>query len=59
MLQLPDHRLTHLRELEAESIHIFREVVAEFSNPAMLYSVGATELIDVNDILIQGDVNNE
>ena len=40
MLQLPEHRLTHLRELEAESIHIFREVVAEFSNPAMLYSVG-------------------
>lgn len=34
------HRLTHLRKLEAESIHIMREVIAEFENPAMLYSVG-------------------
>jgi len=33
-------KLTHLRKLEAESIHIMREVVAEFDNPAMLYSVG-------------------
>ena len=32
--------LTHLRQLEAESIHIFREVVAEFENPVMLYSIG-------------------
>lgn len=32
--------LTHLRELEAESIQIFREVAAEFENPVMLYSVG-------------------
>ncbi|HEY5674983.1 MAG TPA: sulfate adenylyltransferase subunit CysD [Malonomonas sp.] len=32
--------LTHLRQLEAESIHILREVVAEFENPVMLYSVG-------------------
>jgi sulfate adenylyltransferase subunit 2 len=32
--------LTHLRQLEAESIHIMREVVAEFENPVMLYSVG-------------------
>jgi sulfate adenylyltransferase subunit 2 len=31
---------THLRRLEAESIHIFREVVAEFENPVMLYSIG-------------------
>lgn len=31
---------THLRRLESESIHIFREVVASFSNPVMLYSVG-------------------
>ncbi|MEA2029624.1 MAG: sulfate adenylyltransferase subunit CysD, partial [Campylobacterota bacterium] len=35
-----DDRLTHLKQLEAESIHIMREVIAEFSNPAMLYSVG-------------------
>ncbi|ADG94737.1 sulfate adenylyltransferase, small subunit [Arcobacter nitrofigilis DSM 7299] len=33
-------RLTHLKQLEAESIHIMREVIAEFQNPAMLYSVG-------------------
>ena len=32
--------LTHLRQLEAESIHILREVVAEFDNPVMLYSIG-------------------
>ncbi len=33
-------KLTHLKQLEAESIHIMREVIAEFDNPAMLYSVG-------------------
>jgi sulfate adenylyltransferase subunit 2 len=33
-------RLTHLKQLEAESMHIMKEVVAEFENPAMLYSVG-------------------
>ena len=32
--------LTHLRALEAESIHIIREVAAEFSKPVMLYSIG-------------------
>ena len=32
--------LTHLERLEAESIHIFREVVAEAEKPVMLYSVG-------------------
>ncbi|MGN6534683.1 MAG: sulfate adenylyltransferase subunit CysD [Mesorhizobium sp.] len=32
--------LTHLQRLEAESIHIFREVAANFSKPVMLYSVG-------------------
>jgi len=32
--------LTHLQRLEAESIHIMREVVAEAENPVMLYSVG-------------------
>ena len=32
--------MTHLEQLEAESIHIMREVVAEFDNPVMLYSVG-------------------
>jgi sulfate adenylyltransferase subunit 2 len=33
-------RLSHLKMLEAESIHILREVVAEFERPVMLYSVG-------------------
>ncbi|WP_085812537.1 sulfate adenylyltransferase subunit CysD [Geoanaerobacter pelophilus] len=33
-------QLTHLQQLEAESIHIIREVVAEFDNPVMLYSIG-------------------
>jgi 3'-phosphoadenosine 5'-phosphosulfate sulfotransferase (PAPS reductase)/FAD synthetase len=33
--------ITHLKQLEAESIHIFREVAAEFENPVMLYSVGS------------------
>jgi sulfate adenylyltransferase subunit 2 len=32
--------LTHLKQLEAESIHIIREVAAEFDNPVMLYSIG-------------------
>ena len=34
------YALTHLRQLEAESIHIIREVAAEFENPVMLYSIG-------------------
>ena len=34
------YQLTHLKQLEAESIHIIREVVAEFENPVMLYSIG-------------------
>ncbi len=33
-------QLSHLKRLEAESIHIMREVIAEFDNPAMLYSIG-------------------
>lgn len=32
--------MTHLKQLEAESIHIMREVAAEFDNPVMLYSIG-------------------
>lgn len=37
---LSDRRLTHLKQLEAESIHILREVMAGFNNPIMMYSVG-------------------
>ena len=32
--------MTHLQRLEAEAIHIFREVAANFSKPVMLYSIG-------------------
>lgn len=34
------YNLTHLKQLEAESIHIIREVAAEFKKPVMLYSIG-------------------
>ncbi|MCC9657341.1 sulfate adenylyltransferase subunit CysD [Rhodopirellula halodulae] len=37
---MSDYSLTHLKQLEAESIHIFREVVSEFQRPVMLYSIG-------------------
>ncbi len=37
---ISQERLTHLKQLEAESIHIIREVAAEFENPVMLYSIG-------------------
>ncbi len=37
---MSEHRLTQLKTLEAESIHIMREVVAEFRNPVMMYSIG-------------------
>ena len=37
---MSSYSLTHLKQLEAESIHIIREVAAEFENPVMLYSIG-------------------
>ncbi|MEZ5245177.1 MAG: sulfate adenylyltransferase subunit CysD [Acidimicrobiales bacterium] len=37
--------LTHLRQLEAESIHIFREVAAEFENPCLLFSGGKDSIV--------------
>ncbi len=37
---LSKQRLSHLRQLEAESIHIIREVASEFERPVMLYSIG-------------------
>lgn len=39
-MKISQERLTHLKQLEAESIHIIREVAAEFENPVMLYSIG-------------------
>lgn len=38
--EMASYNLTHLKQLEAESIQIFREVAAEFDNPVMLYSIG-------------------
>ena len=37
---MPGYSVTHLGQLEAESIHIIREVTAEFERPVMLYSIG-------------------
>jgi sulfate adenylyltransferase subunit 2 len=37
---MTSYNLTHLKQLEAESIHIIREVAAEFQKPVMLYSIG-------------------
>jgi len=37
---MTSYKLTHLKQLEAESIHIIREVAAEFDHPVMLYSIG-------------------
>ena len=39
-MDVDPRRQTHLRALEAESIHILREAVAEFENPVMMYSIG-------------------
>ncbi len=39
-MSTPSYSINNLRELEAESIHIIREVAAEFENPVMLYSIG-------------------
>ncbi|RMH80738.1 MAG: sulfate adenylyltransferase small subunit, partial [Actinomyces sp.] len=37
--------ITHLRQLEAESIHIFREVAAEFERPCLLFSGGKDSIV--------------
>ncbi len=37
---MPSYNISHLEQLEAESIHIIREVVAEFESPVMMYSIG-------------------
>ena len=41
----PDYRLSHLRALEAESVHIFREVVAELERPVLLFSGGKDSIV--------------
>jgi sulfate adenylyltransferase subunit 2 len=45
MTDTPDYRLTHLEALEAESIHIFREVAAEIERPALLFSGGKDSIV--------------
>ncbi|MFP6670935.1 MAG: sulfate adenylyltransferase subunit CysD, partial [Pirellulaceae bacterium] len=45
---MSNYNLTHLKQLEAESIHIIREVVAESQNPVMLYSVGKDSSVMVH-----------
>ena len=45
---MPSYTLTHLKQLEAESIHIIREVAAEFENPVMLYSIGKDSSVMVH-----------
>ena len=47
----PSYSLTHLKQLEAESIHIIREVVAEFENPVMLYSIGKDSSVMVLSLI--------
>ena len=37
---MSDYNISHLEQLEAEAIHIIRELVAECENPVMLYSIG-------------------
>jgi sulfate adenylyltransferase subunit 2 len=45
---MTSYSLTHLKQLEAESIHVIREVVAEFDNPVMLYSIGKDSSVMVH-----------
>ncbi len=40
MVEISEKKLSHLRQLEAESIHIIREAAAEFDKPVMMYSIG-------------------
>ncbi len=45
MTDLPDYRLTQLQVLEAESVHIFREVAAELERPVLLFSGGKDSIV--------------
>jgi sulfate adenylyltransferase subunit 2 len=47
-LEKDKNKLDHLKQLEAESIHIIREVASEFKNPVMLYSVGKDSSVMVH-----------
>jgi sulfate adenylyltransferase subunit 2 len=45
MTAAPDYRLSHLQALEAESVHIFREVAAELERPALMFSGGKDSIV--------------
>jgi sulfate adenylyltransferase subunit 2 len=45
MPETPDYRISHVASLEAESIHIIREVVAELERPALLFSGGKDSIV--------------
>ncbi|MDQ3525631.1 MAG: sulfate adenylyltransferase subunit CysD [Chloroflexota bacterium] len=45
MIELPDYRLSQLESLEAESLHIFREVAAESERPALMFSGGKDSIV--------------
>ena len=45
LARIMTYELSHLRELEAESIHIMREVAAEFENPALMFSGGKDSIV--------------
>ena len=47
-----NYTLSNLEQLEAESIHIMREVVAEFENPVMMYSVGKDSSVMLRLVLV-------
>jgi len=40
-----DYQLSHLRELEAESIYVLREVAAQFENPVIMFSGGKDSIL--------------
>lgn len=42
---MSDYKLTHLKELESESIYILREVAAQFEKPALLFSGGKDSIV--------------
>ncbi len=45
MTDRPDYRLSHLQMLEAEAVHIFREVSAELERPVLMFSGGKDSIV--------------
>ncbi len=45
MTELPDYRLSHLQMLEAEAVHIFREVSSELERPVLMFSGGKDSIV--------------